>query len=57
MRLDGNDVVHEADKPSSLELVRDASVLGDVGPDVAILKNISGCIYGEVLSLRIYPDH
>ena len=46
MRLDENDVVHEAFK----ELVRDAIVIGDVGPDVAILKNISGCIYDEDLS-------
>ena len=43
VRLDGNDVAHEAGK----DLVRDVIVHGDKGSDVEILENIFGCVYDE----------
>jgi hypothetical protein len=42
VRLDGNEVAHQADK----DLVRAAIVYGDPR-DLKVLKNVFGCVYNE----------
>jgi hypothetical protein len=45
MRLDGNEVAHEADQV----LVRDAVIHAKPGESEALMRNIYGCIFGEDL--------
>jgi hypothetical protein len=45
VRLDGNDVAHEAEE----SLVRDAVIHGEPGPDVEVLENIFQCVFDKDL--------
>jgi len=46
VRLDGNHVAHSAEE----DLVRDAVVHGEPGPDVVVLTNIFECVFDKDLS-------